>query len=70
MNKVLLTLVLFLTAATTATSAGQNDDNQAGAKPYSVVLTHYGGEYKVRFTIEGASGIQGDVPHGSRHRMM
>lgn len=58
MNKVLLTLVIFLTAATTATSAGQNDDNQAGAKPYSVVLTHYGGEYKVRFTIEGASGIE------------
>lgn len=56
--RILYTLVILLMAAMSPIAAQQGDDNQTSQEPYSVVLTHYGGEYKVRFTIEGASGIE------------
>lgn len=53
-KKCLLALVALL-GVTVLPMAAEED---AGAAPYSIELTHNGGEYKVRFTIEGADSIK------------
>ncbi|MGX8696018.1 MAG: hypothetical protein ACSW8D_06515, partial [Prevotella sp.] len=57
-TKILQILIILLTAAVIPIAAQQDNDNQASKEPFSVVLTHHGGAYKVRFTIEGATGIK------------
>ena len=53
-KKCLLALVALL-GVTVLPMAAEED---AGAAPYSIELTHNSGEYKVRFTIEGADSIK------------
>lgn len=53
-KKCLLALVALL-GVTVLPMAAEED---AGTAPYSIELTHNGGEYKVRFTIEGADSIK------------
>lgn len=52
-TRPIIAIILLLTAVLPIAA----QDNGAES-PYSIVLTHHGGEYKVRFTIEGASGIK------------
>ena len=56
-TKVLLALIALLLTFVLPTVAGPDDGDEARTKPFSIDQTHAGGEYKVRFTIEGASGI-------------
>lgn len=56
-TKVFLALIALLLTVVHPTVAGQDDGDEARTEPYSIVHTHHGGEYKVRFTIEGASDI-------------
>ena len=53
-KKCLLALVALL-GVTVLPMAAEED---AGMAPYSIELTHNGGAYKVRFTIEGADSIK------------
>lgn len=53
-KKCLLALVALL-GVTVLPMAAEED---AGTAPYSIELTHNGGAYKVRFTIEGADSIK------------
>ena len=52
-TRPIIAIILLLTAVLPIAA----QDNGAESS-YSIVLTHHGGEYKVRFTIEGASGIK------------
>ena len=56
-TKVLLALTALLLTFVLPTVAGPDDGDEARTKPFSIDQPHAGGEYKVRFTIEGASGI-------------
>ena len=52
-TRPIIAIILLLTAVLPISA----QDNGAESS-YSIVLTHHGGEYKVRFTIEGADSIK------------
>lgn len=56
-TKVLLALTALLLTVVHPSVAEPNDGDKAKTEPYSIEQTHDGGNYKVRFTIEGAIGI-------------
>ena len=50
--------LLALVALFGVTVLPMSAEEDAGTAPYSIELTHNGGAYKVRFTIEGADSIK------------